>query len=417
MTLVIAQFCIPLLGILALKETYKPDVSKKVLFRSLLTAFGITGGVILLTLIIPGIAGSFLTPYETDYPGWLKNTLIADRKDLLRSDGIRSLVFILLSSGVIAAFLYEKLKKEYSILIIGVLILVDLWSVDKRYLNADRFEKPSVYQKFFSKTKADAIILDDPAYNRVLNLSVSTFNDNSPTSYYHKSIGGYHGAKLRRYQELIDSLIIRDLDIMRYAFRNATTIDELRPVFNNTSALNMLNTKYIIYNPDAPPLVNPNALGNAWFVEKPLMAENPDEEIIKLKTINPAHEAVIDKVFQDQITGTLYPAVIGEKIELVSYRPNELLYKSSATIEKLAVFSEIYYPAGWKCSIDGKESKYFRADYVLRAMIVPAGYHEIKFVFEPASYFTGNKVSLASSILLILLLAGYALMELKKRKT
>ncbi|MCX6330260.1 MAG: YfhO family protein, partial [Bacteroidia bacterium] len=155
--------------------------------------------------------------------------------------------------------------------------------------------------------------------------------------------------------------------------------------------------------------------GNAWFAEKPVIADNANEEISLLNVINPANEAVIDKIFNDQITKSSYPVEEGEKIELTSYQPNELVYKYSAKSQKLAVFSDIYYPAGWKCSLDGKENKYFRADYVLRAMIVPEGDHEIKFAFEPASFTIGNNISLVSSIVLILLLAGFIVLELKKK--
>ena len=171
----------------------------------------------------------------------------------------------------------------------------------------------------------------------------------------------------------------------------------------------MLNTKYVIYNPEAPPLVNPNALGNAWFVEKPLMVENANKEIRSLNNFNPAKEALIDNVYKDQVTKLSYQPLENEKIDLVSYQPNELIYRYSASKEKLVVFSEIYYPAGWKSYIDGKESRYFRTDFILRGMLVPAGDHEIKFAFAPSSYFVGNKISLASSLLLIFLLAGYFL--------
>ncbi|MCJ7449328.1 MAG: YfhO family protein [Bacteroidales bacterium] len=417
MILVIAQFCIPLLGILALRDIFNGNATKKELLKGVRIAAGITCGLIVLILIIPGIAGSFISQYEAElkFPDWLTNALIADRKGLLKTDSFRSLIFILLAAGTIFGFLYEKLRKEYAIVAVAALIFLDLWTVDKRYLNANNFEKPSVIQKSFTPAKADDYILNDPSYHRVWNRTVSTFNDNSPTSYFHKSIGGYHGAKLKRYQELIDSSIIRDFQLFESVAKNARTIEELLPVLKNTSTLNMLNTKYIIYNPDAPPIVNPNSLGNAWFVEKPVLVENANKEIMTLKTINPSTEAVIDKIFEDQITQPSYPVADGETIELVSFKSNELVYKYSARSEKLAVFSEIYYPAGWKCSIDGKESKYFRADYVLRAMIVPGGNHEIKFVFEPASYIIGNKISLASSIILILLLAGFLVLKLKKR--
>jgi len=417
MTLVIAEFCIPLLGFLALRDIFNGTTSKKEIIKGLKIAAAITVGFILLVIILPGMAGSFLGQNENDLPGWLKSALITDRKDLLRSDAFRSLVFIVLSSGVILGFIFEKLRKEYAILIIAILIVFDLWTVDKRYLDADRFERPAAIQKTFTPSVADAFILKDASQYRVLNLGASPFNDNSPTSYFHKSIGGYHGAKMERYQELIDSCIYPELGIFSEAAKKAQSVEELQMSLNNTPvpALNMLNARYVIYNSSAPPLINPNALGNAWFVEKPVIVENANKEISSVKSFNPSKEATIDNVFKDQITKPLYPVLENEKIELVSYQPDELLYKYSAREEKLAVFSEIYYPAGWKCFIDGKESKYFRTDWVLRGMVVPAGDHEIKFTFKPASYYIGNKISLASSVLLILLCAGYFFTKLNRK--
>jgi hypothetical protein len=420
MTLVIAEFCIPLLGFLALRDIYNGITAKKEIIRGLKIAAGVTAGFLFLVLVIPGIAGSFLGQNENDLPGWLKTALITDRKALLRADALRSLIFILLSVGVIFAFISDKLKKEYSILIIALLVLIDLWSVDKRYLDADRFERPSTIQKSFTPSVADAFILKDLSQKRVLNLAASPFNDNSPTSYFHKSIGGYHGAKMERYQELIDSCIYPELAQFGGAAQKAQSVEELQMAFNSTSvpALNMLNTKYIIYNSAALPLVNPNAPGPVWFAEKPLIAENANKEIAMVKSFNPLKEATIDNIFKDQIRNSSYPVLENEKIDLVSYQPDELVYKYSAREEKLVVFSEIYYPAGWKCYLDGKESNYFRTDWVLRGMVVPAGNHEIKFTFKPVSYYMGNKISLASSLLLILLFAGYFLKrQLMKSKS
>jgi hypothetical protein len=405
MTLVIAQFCIPLLGFLALREYYNGSLSKKEMFRGIKIAGGITAGLLLLILIFPGIAGSFISPNETEYklPDWLTSALAADRKALLRTDGFRSLVFIVLGAGAILGFVSGKLRKEYSILMISLLIIFDLWGTGKRYLNADRFERPSAIQKSFTPGIADAAILKDQSYHRVLNLSVSTFNDNSPTSWFHKSIGGYHGAKLKRYQELIDSSISRELAL----FSSVKTVEELLPLFEKTSVLNMLNAKYVIYSPDALPVINPHALGNVWFAEKPVLVENANMELASVNLIDPSKEAVIDSRFREQVKGSVYPVSGNDKIELVSYQPNELEYKYTTEGEKLAVFSEIYYPAGWKCYIDGKESNYFRTNYVLRGMVLPGGTHQVKFSFEPSSYINGNKISLASSILLFLIAAGY----------
>jgi hypothetical protein len=372
-------------------------------------AAGITGGVLLLVLLIPGIAGSFISPLESQaqLPEWLTAALADDRRNLLRADTFRSLIFVLLGAAAILGFLSGRLKREYSIAIVGILIFIDLWSVDRRYLNADRFERPAGVQKIFTPTPADEFILKDPSYYRVLNLTASTFNDNTPTSYFHKSIGGYHGAKLKRYKELIDSSIFRELNLFSASADKAKTIDELLPVFSETNALNMLNTKYLIYNPEAPPLVNQFAMGNAWFVEKPLMVGNANIELSAVNSLDLSAEAAIDVRFREQVKAPAYPVGANDTIWLVSYQPNELVYNYSAEGEKLAVFSEIYYPAGWKCYIDGTESEYFRANYVLRSMVVPGGEHEIRFVFKPSSYYTGNKVSLASSILLMVLIAGY----------
>ncbi len=296
--------------------------------------------------------------------------------------------------------------------------MFDLWGAGKRYLDADRFERPLMIQKSFLPSSADAMILEDKSYHRVLNLSVSTFNDNSPTSWFHKSIGGYHGAKLKRYQELIDSSIVRELSLFQAMADKATSIEDLQPVFNFTPVLNMLNAKYVIYNPEAPPLINPKAMGNAWFVGNSAIVDGANQELAALKTIDPLKEAVIDIKFNDQVSEATYQLAPGDTIELISYKPDELMYKYTAEGERLAVFSEVYYPAGWKCFIDGNESNYFRTDYVLRGMIVPAGSHQIRFIFEPASYYMGNKVSLASSVLLILLAAGYfVLAYIKKTKS
>lgn len=408
MILIIAQFCIPLMGFLALRDFYNGTLTKKDMMKGLKIAGGITGGIMLFILLFPGIAGSFLNSYEKDYPSWLTQALVSDRKALLRADTLRSLVFAAIGAGILIAYVSDKLKKEYSIVLLAFFILIDLWSADKRYLGSDRFERQSAIQKTFTPSVADAAILQDKSYHRVLNLSVSTFNDNSPTSWFHKSVGGYHGAKLERYQELIDSSLFRELMIFSDAFdKKPSTVEELLPVFTKTTSLNMLNTKYVIYNSEAPPLVNPNAMGNAWFVQTAVMAGNANEELALLKTIDISREAAIDVKFRDLVRSTAFDVDSADKIELVSYQPNELEYKYTAGGERLAVFSEIYYPAGWLCYIDGNESSYFRANYVLRGMILPSGSHSVKFTFKPSSYYNGNKVSLASSLILILLTAGY----------
>ena len=272
------------------------------------------------------------------------------------------------------------------------------------------------HKNHFHPTVADAFILKDPTNYRVLNFQ-NPFSDNSPTSYFHKSIGGYHGAKMIRYQELIDSCIYPELAAFSAAGQKVKSVEELQAAFiaTPTTVLNMLNTKYLIYDGSSVPLINTKALGNAWFVERPVIAENANKEIALIRSFDPSKEATVDIQFKNQVTKASYPVAEGDKIELKSYQADELLYTSHSAEEKLAVFSEIYYPKGWKCYIDGKETAYFRADWVLRGVIVPAGDHEIKFTFKPVSYYMGNKVSLASSILLILICAGYFYSRLKMK--
>ena len=408
MILVIAEFCIPLLGILALRDIFNGSVSRKELLKGIKIAFGITGGLTFLFILFPGIAGSFISPAESgiELPDWLSSALVADRQSLLRTDALRSFILILLAASVIMAFFYEKIKKEYAILFLAVLFLGDMWLVDKRYLNSDNFVRKEAKAKLQTPSAADTYILQDDSHFRVLNLSVSTFNDAS-TSLYHKSIGGYHGAKLKRYQELIETALSSDIEHIRSVGGSAQTIEDFESAFNSTSILNMLNARYVIYSPEAAPLVNSKALGNAWFVENTVFAENASEELGSLDDIDPAAMAVIDKRFQNLAPENIYPLAEGDRIELISYEPNELIYSSTTEKENLAVFSEIYYPAGWKSYIDGVETPHFRVNYVLRGMLIPAGSHEIRFRFEPASYITGNKISYASSAIYILLILGY----------
>ncbi len=419
MTLVIAEFCIPLLGILALKEFLSGETNRKELLRGLQIAFGITGGLTLLFVILPGLAGSYLSHMEkqSNFPAWLSTAIIADRKILLRSDSLRSFILILLAAASLAAFYYEKIKKGHVIAALALLIVFDMWFVDKRYLNADNFVRKEVRAKMLAPSAADKNIMKDTTFYRVLNLSVSPFNDAS-TSLYHNSIGGYHGAKLKRYQELIDSSINHDITLIQTVGGSAKTIEEVHSVFSSTNALNMLNTKFVIYNPDEAPLGNTNALGNVWLAETPKLVANANEELSSINMTDLSNIAVIDKSFSNQIRNNTYPVEKGDTIYLVSHKANELVYHSKANGERLAVFSEIYYPAGWKSFLDGKETNYFRADYVLRGMIIPAGEHDIRFSFEPSSFSTGNMVSTMSSVIFILLIAGYIGMQIRnKRRT
>lgn len=419
MTLVIAEFCMPLLGILAVKNIFEGKTLNKDFLKGLKIAFGISGGLTLLFILFPGLAGSFLSPAEQgqgQVPEWLSSALKSDRETLLRGDAFRSFVFIILGASLLLGFYYEKIRKEHALVILAVLFLTDMFFVDKRYLNADKFMRPAASEKASAPSAADNFILRDKNDYRVLNLSVSPFNDAS-TSLYHKSIGGYHGAKLMRYQELIDSVIMKDYLYYNNSLAGAKSIEDLQPALNrlySNKALNMLNTKYLIINPQMAPVINTNALGNVWFVDTVIFAENANRELYLINRINPAKQAVIDLRFKDLVPGSGFRGNDSDKIELTSYRPDQLIYKYKSSNERLVIFSEIYYKNGWKAYIDGTDKNYFRADYLLRGIIVPGGNHEIKFIFKPASYYVGNKISLASSFIFFLLAAGYFVVKLRK---
>ncbi|HKK42904.1 MAG TPA: hypothetical protein VJ963_10885, partial [Bacteroidales bacterium] len=344
MILVIAEFCIPLLGFLALRDIYKGNLKKSEILKGIKIATAVTGGFLLLVIFIPGIAGSFIGPYEGGYPAWLTTALIDDRKTLLKNDAFRSLIFILMASGTILAYTLGKIKAGPSIAILTVLVLLDLWTIDKRYLNADRFEMQSSYKKSFKPTLADGLILKDTSDFRVLNLSVSTFNDNTPTSYFFHSIGGYHGAKLQRYQELIDSSLIRNFATIQRTASKAQTIKQFQLAFDSTYAINMLNAKYVIYSPDAPPVTNPRALGNAWFDEKVHFVKDANSELAAVNIFDPSRFAIVNDTFKSQVKQSEYPTSAGDTIYLVKYEPNRLSYRYHTSGERLAVFSEIYYP-------------------------------------------------------------------------
>ncbi len=384
MTLVLAGFTMPLLAILGFKkmmEVKDPAIYKK----QLLWSFYITGGLCLLFGVIPGFAGNFSAAYDENFSkyDWLMTAIREDRMSLLRTDAIRSLFFIAVAFGTLWFYMKGKFKTQVVVLIIAAAILVDEWSVGKRFLNDEQFVAKSKVEKPFEPTVADQQIMTDTSYYRVMNTTVSTFNDAS-TSYFHKSIGGYHGAKLKRYQELIENQISR----------------------GNMKVLDMLNMKYVIQaGSEGQPLAvpNPGALGNAWFVNEYKIVPDADAEMKALSDFAPKTTLIVDKRYEGELRGLVLQPDSLSAIALTSYSPDELKYKYSTSSKKVAVFSDIYYPKGWNAYIDGKLSPYFRANYVLRAMVVPEGKHEIVFRFEPEVFVTGEKIALAGSSVLLLL--------------
>ncbi|MCL4483271.1 MAG: YfhO family protein [Bacteroidetes bacterium] len=409
MILVIASFAIPLLASIGLYKIFSEEIDRVQWKKALTWSVALTAGISFLFFLLPGLSGSFVSASDAQMhlPDWLQSGLIADRKAFLRADAIRSALLILAAALVLWAYVAKKLKPNYALAIIGCLILFDMWGVDKRYLNNDNFVQEQKARNPYPMTKADKEILKDKNEFRVLNLTVDPFNEAS-TSYYHQSIGGYHGAKMRRYQELIDFRIGKEIRQLGTKLNTLKADARVDSVFIGLNALNMMNTKYLIYNPEAAPIVNPKALGSAWLVRSYQLADNADQEIAALDKIDPGKEIVVNKKFQSLLESVTPGTDVTSKLALKSYSPNQLVYSYSGKGKEIAVFSEIYYPKGWNAYIGDQLIPYFQANYVLRAMVLPEGTYDITFKFEPLSYRLGKQISMVSSLLLLLFI-GFVL--------
>jgi hypothetical protein len=444
MILVIAELTIPLLAMLAVQKIYESTgttqvtVGKKTMpiTRVLIISAAITGGFALLCYLAPDAFNKFqadgelrqlvaqakqqdpnaqAAQIENAYTPVLEQAEIA-RKAIFKADAIRTFIFILLVFGALWLYLAKKLTQELLIAALAVFVLADMWPVAARYLNSSNYVAKAQMQNPFPKTKADEFILEDKSLDyRVLKLG-NPFNDAS-TSYWHKSIGGYHGAKLKRYHELMSFQLDQNMAALMQGLRSGGISDSsVKAAFNKTQTLNMLNTKYVIVGDDSPPLVNPLANGNAWFVKNILSVNSANDEILKLSDVNTRETAIINTKF-NEVLGNFKPQFDADaSIKLNSYQANKLVYETNAKTDQLAVFSEIYYPKGWIATIDGKEAPYVNADYVLRAMVVPAGKHTVAFTFKPAVYFIGEKISLAGSVLVLLIAFGGSFMAYRKEE-
>ncbi|HEY4785247.1 MAG TPA: YfhO family protein [Bacteroidales bacterium] len=466
MMLILVQISFPLVGLLFLKEIFNRLIDKKKLLYTLL----IINGIFLLFYIMPGTFFDFLSSAESENfnkqltayssnPEYQTqfNTFISElehaRMIIFKKDVLRTLFFSLVVSGLVYFFVAGKVKKNYLLGSLGVLILLDLWLVDKRYLNNEEigsgykmWVQKQQYNNPYRASVADNFILNNElTQNPDLKAKVEegvnqalanvkpqdvevqrerlTFRElgfatdyrvlilpdpfsNGEVSYFHKSLGGYNGAKLKKYQELIDFYISDENSSIVSALRDSTVtqgkIDAL--LRTRIPVLNMLNTKYIIYNPGAAPFVNSNTNGNCWLVKDIKYVQNADEEMLSLGKVDLKATAVVNQKYKDEIQSFQYDSTAS--IKLLTCLPNHLVYKSIAKSPQFVVFSEIYYPKGWDAYVDGKKTAYCSANYVLRAMSVPAGEHSIEFRFEPKSYYVGEKISMASSILLIIILIG-----------
>ncbi|MBT1703511.1 YfhO family protein [Chryseosolibacter indicus] len=408
-TLVIILFAMPLLGLLGLEKLWQRGIDKESK-RKLLIAFASTGGICLFFLIFGGML-SFTREQEAQLPAWFANALAEDRLSLLRSDAFRSLAFI----TIVFVILYFDLGKKistaglYAFLIL--IITIDLAIVDKRYFSNDQFKRKRESANFFAMTPADQEILKDKSYYRVYQLNprnpFDAFNE-AKTSYHHNSIGGYHGAKLRRYQEYLDSCFYKEIQKF---FAQA---QQQNYNFDNLHGFNMLNVKYLPYGTEREAvLVNHSANGNAWFVNDVVKVNSAAEELKQTCDINTKTTAVIDvSRFKLENVATDSTGII----KLTAYKPNYLKYESNSSTGGLAVFSEIYYPKGWIATVDGKETNIYGANYILRAIQIPAGEHAIEFKFQPDVYTVGNKVTMASSWLVLLVLLGSIGWSLKEEK-
>lgn len=440
MILVILQLTVPILAILALSISLEgenkilniPATESKKNRRGLFWTVGIVGGFCLLFGLFPSIAGSFTSSTDSSLPKDIANSLALDRASLLKKDAFRSLWLVLVAAAILLCGINGKLKKKYVYIALIFFTLIDLWGVDKRYLNASHFVTEREFSAPLAKRGVDDFILDsdkDLSY-RVLDLSIDPFNNAYP-SYYHKTIGGYSPAKIQRYQDLIERNISVETNALITDLNSsgASTIEEANNALGYYKILSMLNTRYIILGAEQPPLVNSRALGNCWFVDSIINVKGANEEIEKLAEIDPATTAVVSleneaAIIKDfSLNNNSLNNIELNNIELISYAPNRLKYRYSSNKPQVALFSEVYFAPGWSAKFTGtlydeeisgknservenKDIEIFRANYILRGIYLPKGEGEIEFYYLPESIVKGAKYSLICSSILLLLLIG-----------
>ena len=451
MALIVLQFTLPMLGFITLDRILRQEYSRKEFLNAGWIALALTAGFCLLCALIPSIAGSFSGRADAQMQDIIVDALKADRKHILSTDALWSMVLIIVTFGLIlwaysvpknAPKSYESdpyigtARRMQAMVGICLLVFVNMFAVGKRYLNSDSFTTPRQFNNQFSARQVDKLILEDktPSY-RVVDLSADIFND-SFNPYWHKCVGGYSPAKLQRYQDLIDRHIVKELQSVAANTHNAKTIQEFQSGIKDIQVLSALNTKYFILGADMPPVENLEAFGPAWFVDSFVPAGTPDEEIALIDSVDLRHTAVIGDDFADARAGfvknpagnatdgiseisaddpaerTAEGTAVGlvnsqatDFIQMTSYAPNELRYHYSAASARTAIFSEVYYPDGWTATVDGAPLDLFRANWIFRAANLPAGDHDIVMRYEPKIYTVSEKASRASSLALFVLLA------------
>jgi len=396
---VLLELVLPILAIVGLQQYFIKEKDSEIKKKALVITTGIVGGITLVFILLKTVLLDFSSPYDSYF---LKNlgpdfvdAMREDRMKLFMTDTIRSFVFVIATAGVLWFFLKNKLKLSSSVAIIAVLILIDLIGVDRRYVNNDDFVNARIMNHPFQESFADKEILKDKDYFRVYDMTTNPFNSGK-ASFYHNALGGYHAAKPGRMQDIDDFYLSK----------------------GDVGILNMMNVRYIITqskNGTAVPQRNPYANGPVWLVENVMFAEDANEEILLLDSLNTKKTAIINTKFKSLLPLNEMQRDSTATIKLVSYSPNYLVYQSETKSPQLALFSEVYYPKGWNAYIDGKPTEYLRANYILRAMKIPEGNHTIEFKFEPQVVETGSKITLGSSILFALIFVG-GLVYLRRQK-
>ena len=417
MTLVLASLTMPVLALLGLKTVIENPQILSEKSNKFLLALGLSGGIALIFYLFPNSLLNFISDQEfgainaqksaNPDQAFIYDLFIQEmqfmRAKLLRADAFRSLVFIALASGSLWFYSRKTISTKYLIPGLAILILVDMWGVDKRYLNNNHFESKHKAKQTFVPTPADTSILQDKDPNyRVFSIYRNPFNE-VHTSYFHKSIGGYHGAKLQRYQDIIDLYLQGDLQLLRNMMQQDRPLEAIQVSLESMPILNMLNTRYIIANPQAKPIKNPFAMGNAWLVNNVLTVTSAKEEIEALRTADIKNTAIVHSEFANILKEHTF-GTQGGNITLTNYHPEKLSYQVKTESAQLAVFSEIYYKKGWKAYVNNTEVPIIRANYLLRGVFVPAGTSTVELKFEPASYKYGKLLSYIGSALILILI-------------